>query len=142
MNDETEKTLEDEIEFEEDPQEEEPAEGTAAVCPFCGQIVILKRAGQVPEEVCQCSGADDWRLSEYKYSMMQVGIDALFGEKCDEINPSFTPVSEEAAAMLRQFAREVAFERVFALTLTLPDGSVCGMKRGKVSRKVAVKAER
>ncbi|MBO7404074.1 MAG: hypothetical protein J6V24_03850 [Clostridia bacterium] len=148
MNNEAEKTLEDEIEFEDEEPKGDGAEDssddtrTVKVCPFCGQIVILKHPGQVPEAVCMCSGADNWRDSEMRYGYMQKGIYELFGEDCKEVDPSFEPVSEEAEAMLERFAHEVAFKQVISLTLTLPDGSVCGMKRGKVSRKIAFKAER
>ena len=88
-------------------------------CPFCGQQIITDRD---PQDVCKCEGAQKYREREENAQRLRSAVFQLFGEDCDKVNESYSPVTTDQLECLLFAARAVATSPIDRISMTLENG--------------------
>jgi hypothetical protein len=102
-------------------------------CPYCGQQIICEEGIQ-PEMVCTCTMALVVQDHERNTKKLLQELEDLYGEKCREKYPEFSPVSEEQYAVMAQMVDMVGHDRMGNVSFQLPDGSKCKITTKEIVR--------
>ncbi len=108
-------------------------------CPYCGQVWCVESESERPEMLCRCPGALTFQGREENTATMLQSLEMMFGERCGEMEPAFTPVSEEIYALLAEIVDKVGHEEIGAVSFGLRDGTSGKIGCGVIERKKNIK---
>lgn len=93
-------------------------------CPYCGQQIMCEE-DILPEMICTCSVALMVQSYEATTEKLMQQLEDLYGTKCRDKYPEFSPVSEEQYAVMAQMVDLVGHGKMGNVNFLLPDGSKC-----------------